>query len=131
MSHVDSHNYLEEIKATYEWVRDNIRYVRDIRGVETLQLPPITLPRDISPEYGIGAGDCDDHVILLATLLSAIGVKDLSMRLVRFSPDDIEWKHIYLVVKVKGVEYAMDAIVKNQDFGYEVKYYDKKDIAVR
>lgn len=48
-----------------EWVQGNIRYVRDVTDVETLQTPDVTL-RD-------RAGDCDDHSILVASLLQSIG----------------------------------------------------------
>jgi len=55
------------ISALHAFVRDNIRYVNDIRGVETLQAPERTLE--------LRAGDCDDKSILLASLLEALGYK--------------------------------------------------------
>jgi transglutaminase-like putative cysteine protease len=55
------------ISALHEFVRDRIRYVNDIRGVETLQQPERTLE--------LRAGDCDDKSILLASLLEALGYK--------------------------------------------------------
>lgn len=54
-----------EVRALHAFVRDNIRYTNDIRGVETLQTPRVTLET--------GVGDCDDKSTLLATLLEAIG----------------------------------------------------------
>lgn len=54
-----------EVKALHAFVRDHIRYTNDIRGVETLQTPRVTLET--------GVGDCDDKSTLLATLLEAIG----------------------------------------------------------
>lgn len=54
-----------EILAIYEWVDENIRFVRDINGVETLQTPERTLD--------LAVGDCDDHAILLSALLESIG----------------------------------------------------------
>lgn len=47
------------------FVRDEIRYVLDPEGVEMLH-DPVTVLR-------IGAGDCDDKAILLASLLLSIG----------------------------------------------------------
>jgi len=41
-----------EAKSLFEWVRDNVKWIRDIRGFETLQYPYRTL--------AFGAGDCDD-----------------------------------------------------------------------
>lgn len=54
-----------EVRALHAFVRDSIRYVGDINGVETVQSPDKTL------EYGYG--DCDDKSVLLASLLESIG----------------------------------------------------------
>lgn len=56
-----------EVRALHAFVRDSIRYTNDIRGVETLQTPRVTLET--------GVGDCDDKSTLLAALLEAIGKK--------------------------------------------------------
>lgn len=58
----DSH---AEIGALFEFVRDSVRYVRDVHEVETLATPLITWQRK--------AGDCDDKATLLATLAESIG----------------------------------------------------------
>ena len=54
-----------QINALTVFVRDRIRYVRDINGVETVMTPAETLRR--------GQGDCDDKSILLAAMLESIG----------------------------------------------------------
>lgn len=54
-----------EAKLIHQWVQDNIRYVRDIHGIETIAIPEKTL------EYR--QGDCDDLVVLAATLLQTVG----------------------------------------------------------
>ena len=54
-----------EVRDIHHFVRDRIRYVKDIRGIETLATPEMTLQ--------IGQGDCDDKSVLLATLLESIG----------------------------------------------------------
>lgn len=54
-----------ETARLYEYVRDQIRYTRDVSGVETLQTPPVTMELE--------AGDCDDKSTLLAALLESIG----------------------------------------------------------
>ena len=56
---------LGEMRAVHRFVRDDIRYVRDIRGMETLQTPDNTLD--------IGQGDCDDKAILVNSLLDHLG----------------------------------------------------------
>lgn len=53
-----------EIKRIHKFVRDNIRYTKDVRGVETLQTPEKTLE--------LKTGDCDDKSILVAALLESI-----------------------------------------------------------
>lgn len=54
-----------EAAALQAFVRDSIRYVRDMRDKETLQFPDYTLAHQ--------SGDCDDKSILLATLAECIG----------------------------------------------------------
>lgn len=54
-----------EVKALHNFVRDNIRYLRDIKSVETLHTPERILRN--------AQGDCDDKAILLASLLESIG----------------------------------------------------------
>lgn len=60
-------DYTGEIRVLQNFVRDAIRYVRDVRGVETVQEPPYTLKS--------GSGDCDDKAVLLASLLESIGFR--------------------------------------------------------
>lgn len=58
-------NFKGEVGLLHQFVRDKIRYVKDIAGVETLQAPLQTLR--------IGAGDCDDKSILVAAFLESLG----------------------------------------------------------
>lgn len=58
-------SFMQEIKSLHAFVRDSIRYTRDIAGVETVQTPDVTL-------Y-LRAGDCDDKSVLLATMLESVG----------------------------------------------------------
>lgn len=58
-------DYAGELKRIHRFVRDNIRYIKDIHGVETIQTPEQTLR--------LGAGDCDDKSTLVASLLESIG----------------------------------------------------------
>lgn len=51
--------------ALFFWVKRHIKYVRDIRDVETLSTPERTLR--------VGTGDCDDMAVLLASLFEAVG----------------------------------------------------------
>lgn len=84
-------DYASEARACLEYVRDRIRYVRDIRGVETLH-DPVTLLR-------IGSGDCDDKSILLASLLLSIGHK-VRFVAVSFAPG--QFSHVWVQVNCYG-----------------------------
>lgn len=82
-------NFMGEIKRIHAYVRDNIRYLRDIHGVETLQSPVKTL------EFGYG--DCDDKATLLATLLAAIGHPS---RFVAIGKAPGKFSHVYVETRV-------------------------------
>jgi transglutaminase-like putative cysteine protease len=58
-------SYIEEARAIQEYVRDHIRYTRDIRETETVATPEQTIAR--------GLGDCDDKALLTAALLESVG----------------------------------------------------------
>lgn len=54
-----------EINAIHAYIKNHIRYVRDITGVETIATPTVTLDT--------GSGDCDDQAVLISSLLESIG----------------------------------------------------------
>ena len=57
--------WFQAIRALHEFVRDEIRYLRDPVNLERVATPEATLE--------IGQGDCDDKATLLAALLDSIG----------------------------------------------------------
>ncbi|MBD3263933.1 MAG: hypothetical protein GF375_02380 [Candidatus Omnitrophica bacterium] len=61
-----SKDYLCNAKSIYDWVKANIKWDRDPDGMEMLRSPIVTLDRRV--------GDCDDHTILIASLLKSIGM---------------------------------------------------------
>lgn len=63
--HLSQKDWSGQVRALHGFVRDGIRYIKDIDGVETVQTPLFTLQN----EYG----DCDDKSTLLAALLASIG----------------------------------------------------------
>lgn len=81
-------DFLGEARACLEFVRDRIRYVRDIEGVETLH--------DAETVLRQGAGDCDDKCILLAALLLSIGAP-VRFVAVAFEPE--VYSHVWLQVR--------------------------------
>lgn len=82
-------DWFGELQALHRFVRDKIRYVKDIRGVETVQTPDATLQ--------MGAGDCDDKSVLLASLLESIGHPTRFVA-VGFAPDD--FAHVYVESRI-------------------------------
>lgn len=85
----DQKDYACEVRLLHAFVRDQIRYVGDIDGVETVQAPEKTL------EYM--AGDCDDKSVLLASLLAAIGHPS---RFVAIGYTPGVYEHVYVETKI-------------------------------
>jgi hypothetical protein len=91
-------NQLAEAHALFELVQHGIRYTRDINGVETISTPLMTLHGRI--------GDCDDQVVLLATLLEAVGYPTRFVVAGYNVPGQLE--HVYLQVLLDGQWIDMD-----------------------
>jgi transglutaminase-like putative cysteine protease len=89
VSPLQQKNFMGEIKRLHAFVRDQIRYLRDIHNVETLQSPPETLRR----RYG----DCDDKATLLAALLESIGHPS---RFVAIGKAPGKFSHVYVETRV-------------------------------
>lgn len=81
-----------EAAAVFEFVRDHVRYVRDVLAIETLTDPRMTLQRMV--------GDCDDQVTLLAALLESVGYP--TRFVVAGYSDDRNFEHVYLQTLVNG-----------------------------
>jgi hypothetical protein len=67
VNHLKQKDYYGEIEIIHAFVRDKIRYVRDVRGLETLHTPEFI----INNKYG----DCDDKTMLTCSLLECLGHK--------------------------------------------------------
>ena len=91
-------NQLAEANALFDLVRDGIRYTRDINGVETISTPLMTLQGRL--------GDCDDQVVLLATLLESVGYP--TRFVVAGYNYSGELEHVYLQALLDGCWVDMD-----------------------
>ncbi len=89
--------YAAEVNDLFTFVRDRIRYIKDINEVETVAAPQITLE--------LGQGDCDDKVVLLASLLESIGHKTRSVALA-LQPG--VFSHVILETKIGNRWVALD-----------------------
>lgn len=86
-----------EMQAIFAFVRDRIRYVRDVAGVETVATPVKTLE--------LGQGDCDDKTTLLAALLGTIGCETRFVAL-GFAPG--HYSHVILEAQCNGEWVPLD-----------------------
>ena len=86
---LDQKDWIGEIRALHAFVRDRIRYIRDINDVETVQTPDATLT--------MRAGDCDDKSTLLAAMLESIG-HPTRLVAIGFTPE--EFDHVYIEARV-------------------------------
>lgn len=84
-------DYMGSVRAIHNFVRDRIRFVPDVLGVETLQTPTKTL------EYA--AGDCDDKAVLAASLLLSIG-RPVRYHAISFSPG--KFSHVFVDANING-----------------------------
>lgn len=92
-------NQRAEIEACFNFVRDSVRYVRDIHDVETLATARKTLETMI--------GDCDDQSVLLASMLESIGYPTRFIVAGYMSADMVE--HVFIEVQCDGQWIACDA----------------------
>ena len=96
-----------EIEAIFNFVRDNIRYVKDVHQVETLSTAAKTLQGKI--------GDCDDQTVLLAAMLEAVGY---ATRFVIAAYRTSAFEHVYLQALGHGQWISLDP-TENQYMGWE------------
>lgn len=129
--HVPSQDYLKEAYAIGDYVKNNMRYVRDINGVETLH-DPLTIIDQM--KRGQAQGDCDDMSLFIATLLLSIGHQPY-FRVVRYYPGHGPFQHIYVVVYEQNWRSArkrlvLDAILKRSKIGKEVPHKSGREYKV-
>lgn len=104
-------DHVGEMRAVQEWVKDNIRYTRDIRGVESVQTPVKTLE--------IMQGDCDDQSVLVASLLESIGHKTRFMAM-GFAPN--KYSHVFTQSRIgskKGPVWLSIETTEPVDIGWK------------
>lgn len=95
---IHGHAFRDQARVLFEFVRDQIRWLGDVAGVETIQAPEVTLT--------VGYGDCDDKSTLLAALLMSIG-HPARFVAVGFSRPN-EFQHVYVETKIGADWVAMD-----------------------
>jgi transglutaminase-like putative cysteine protease len=87
-----------EAEAIFNFVRDRIRYVKDVNDIETLSTPMLTLEGRL--------GDCDDQTVLLASMLESVGYPTRFVVEGYTTPG--EYEHVYMQALVFGQFISMD-----------------------
>lgn len=80
-------DYFAYAEAIHLWVRDQIRYVHDPVGQETLSYPEETA-------FNSKAGDCDDKTILEIAMLGSVGLRAWPVVIGTQQPG--AYSHVYL-----------------------------------
>ena len=111
-----------EAEAIYSWVKREIRYGGDVAPVRLPdgKIEGVDLFQSGLRSAEMGAGDCDDHAVLGATLLALNGI---STRFRITAPTkSSDWAHIYLIFSPSsGAEkwIPMDTTLPGNMFGRE------------
>lgn len=96
-----------EVEALHAWVRDHIRYVRDVHALETLTDPVVTMARKV--------GDCDDQSALLSALFESVGYPTRFV-IGAFNEPGV-WDHVWVQVFAAGAWIDADA-TEHQPLGW-------------
>lgn len=125
-----------EAEAIFNAVKKRIRYTGDIAplkiGGRDGPVEPVDLYQSGKRSWQIRGGDCDDHAILIATLLTLNGIT--ARFRVTAESKNADWSHVYvtcLLPKLTGTKpYALDTTLPNGKFGTEVPFAKYLDFAV-
>lgn len=116
-------NFSDQRRAIFDWVRRNIRFVRDIAGKETLRTPRETL--------AVRAGDCDDMTMLLAALLGTSGndIRIVTIGVYPGTPQNpAPFSHVYAEVSDGNQWVAIDPARPGARWGRGPERYTRKRI---
>lgn len=108
-----------QVRKVFAWVKNNIRFMRDPYGQETVSTPERTLEQ--------GFGDCDDITVLMAALLGSLGYRTRIVT-VASTPHTEQFTHVYPEVLVRGRWVAVDAARPGAAFGKTVPRYSRKRV---
>lgn len=125
--HLPAYHDQAELLAIFQFVQQQVRFTRDMAAVwesgrgwcgkETLHTAEWILDHRI--------GDCDDFVILLASLLGTIGYSTRAVTIKADPTDPESYSHIYLEAEVpqgSGNWIALDAARPGAAFGRQPEY---------
>jgi len=122
-----------EARAIDAWMRANIRYTGDVAPVKMGKNGPVEAidlfqTADFTAE--VRGGDCDDHAIFGATMLSLNGIT-ARLRVTSPNKNKKDWRHIYVVAglpKEHPTQWvALDSTLPNAFFGDEAMFAKFQD----
>ncbi|MCM8804730.1 MAG: transglutaminase-like domain-containing protein [Candidatus Omnitrophica bacterium] len=127
--YVPEKNFYKEIEVIFNFVKNHMRYTRDIYRIETIKTPLHHLKK--IKLRTISFGDCDDHSILVATLLSSIGYKTrYAVIKTKYNNPMLTFNHIYVEVlePLSKIWISLDATAKDKQMNWKpehivIKYY--------
>jgi transglutaminase-like putative cysteine protease len=108
VSDIPEKDYKSEVLAIANYVKGNVRYTKDVTGLDTYQHPVRTLE--------LGIGDCDCISALLCSLLNSIG-HETRLKVIQTKGND-DYNHIYPLVKINDKWIPIDLTV-NKPIGWE------------
>lgn len=121
-----------EARAIYNWMKANVRYTGDVAAVKQGHKGPyegVDLFQSAARTVEMGGGDCDDHSILAATLLTLNGIT-ARFRVTARAPK-AEWSHIFVTFgnpKMGPSEWiSFDSTLPGSRFGQEAPSGRKAD----
>lgn len=103
---LDPRDIAGQARTIFEWVRENIRFVRDPAATELLQTPSITLR--------LGFGDCDDMSTLIASMLESVGI---AAEFQTVGLASAEFDHVFVNAIINGARVPMDVARLDPQFG--------------
>lgn len=114
-------DHVGEAEALFEFVRGHLVFRNDPIGVEML-----TTADSLLVDHN--QADCDEFVILLGSLLEAVG-RHVRIKVVR-AHRSLPWQHVYLEVRVHGMWVPADATNAHEPLGWEVTHGDARTFLV-
>jgi transglutaminase-like putative cysteine protease len=109
-----------EISAIFWWAKTHMRFQKDVHGGEYVSTPQYLL-RTM-------AGDCDDYVVLIGSLLKSLGIP---VRIVTIAADREEparLSHVYLEASSRGEWIPLDATQAQSYPGWQPPRYFRKKV---
>ncbi len=128
-----------EAKAVYKAIKQRVRYTGDVGEIKMGAHGPvetIDLYQSAYRTWEFGGGDCDDHSVLAATLLTLNGI-DSEFRIIAASrdPKENDWSHIYTTAKLPKGNPTKKVVIDttlpgDHNFGREPPYGKRRDFIV-